>query len=302
MRIWFSQHVRAFGTALRRLLRAPLGTSLSALAIGIALALPAGGELLLSNLLGISRQLSAKPQISVFMDIAATQEDLAAAEAHLRGHAGVIALRHVGRAETLQRYRETEGLGDVVAGLPDNPFPDAFIVSPRSQAPRELEQLKAEFAKLPRVAHVQLDSAWVKRLDALVRFGRLAVILLAALLGAALIAATFNTIRLQVLTQRAEIEVCRLLGATDGYIRRPFLYFGVVQGLLGGLIALAIVWGAAKLLAEPLDELAGHYGLDFSLGTLPLPLAAILLALAMLLGWLGARLSVAQHLREVEPG
>lgn len=301
MRIWLSQHAKALGTALRRLLRSPLSTSLSTLVVGIALALPAGGEMLLSNLLRISRQVSAKPQISVFMELAATQEDVAAVEERLRRYVGVIALDYVGRAETLRRYRETEGLGDVVAGLPRNPFPDAFIVSPRSAAPRELEQLQAEFARLPGVEHVQLDSAWVKRLDALARFGRLAVMLLAALLGVALIAVTFNTIRLQILTQRAEIEVSRLLGATAGFIRRPFLYFGVIQGLLGGLVALGIVWGAAQLLADPLRELAGYYSLDVSLADRQLPLAATLLGLAMLLGWLGARLSVAQHLREVEP-
>lgn len=302
MKTWGRQHARALAAALCTMRRAPLGTALSAIVVGIALALPAGGEMLLSDLLRIRQQIAVKPQISVFMELAATQQEVADAEERLRRHAEVLALRHVGRDATLQRYRETEGVGELVAALAHNPFPDAFIVSPRSEAPRELEQLKAEFAKLPRVEHVQLDSAWAGRLDAFGRLGRRAVVVLAALLGAALIAVTFNTIRLQILTQRAEIEVSRLLGASDSFIRRPFLYFGMLQGLLGGLIALGILWGAAELLAEPVREVAKYYSIDSGIGAVPLPLAVLVFGTAMLLGWLGARLSVIRYLREAEGG
>jgi cell division transport system permease protein len=144
---------------------------------------------------------------------------------------------------------------------------------------------------------VQLDSAWVKKLDALLRLARLAVILLAAVLGVALVAVTFNTIRLQILTQQEEIEVSRLLGATDAFIRRPFYYFGALQGLAGGLVAWSTVLIATLLLRGPVADLAGLYGIEFALHILPLADSVVLFGLAALLGWAGAWLSLTRHLR-----
>jgi cell division transport system permease protein len=158
--------------------------------------------------------------------------------------------------------------------------------------------MRAEFAQYPKVEHVQLDSAWVKKLDALLRLARIAVTFLAVVLGIALIAITFNTIRLQILTQGAEIEVSRLLGATDAFIRRPFYYFGALQGLAGGLVAWIAVLFATLLLRGPVAELASLYGIEFALHILPLADSALLFGLAALLGWLGARLSLSRHLRE----
>jgi cell division transport system permease protein len=161
-----------------------------------------------------------------------------------------------------------------------------------------MEALAGELRKLPRVEHVQLDSAWVRRLDALLKLGRTGVALLTLLLGVGLVAITFNTIRLQVLTQRAEIEVSRLLGATDAYIRRPFHYFGILQGLLGGAVAWAIVWLATLWLAGPIGDLAQLYSLDFALRSLGHIDSIVMLALAAGLGWLGASLSLRQYLSD----
>jgi len=206
--------------------------------------------------------------------------------------------RLVPREETLRRLKDSEGLSEVIESLPRNPFPDAFVVVPSDEAPEALEAMRAEFVKYPKVEHVQLDSAWVKKLDAFLRLARLAVTLLAALLGVALIAVTFNTIRLQILTQGAEIEVSRLLGATDAFIRRPFYYFGALQGLAGGLVAWGTVLIAALLLRGPVADLAYLYGIEFALHILPLSDSALLFGLAALLGWAGAWLSLSRHLRD----
>jgi cell division transport system permease protein len=192
--------------------------------------------------------------------------------------------------------RTSGGLGDVLDSLPRNPFPDAYIVIPRDQSPEEMEHLRAEFAKYPKVEHVQLDSSWVKKLHSLLGLVRLALGFLAGLLGVALVAVTFNAIRLQVLTQDAEIELSRLLGATDAFVRRPFYYFGALQGLAGGLVAWVIVLAGALLLQQPVGELAGLYGLSISLQGLPLSDSLALLGFATLLGWLGAWLSLNSHL------
>lgn len=299
MRAWLTHHRDALLAAVRRLLVTPVNTLLSLLAIGIALALPAGGQMLLANALQLAAaNAAAAPQISLFVAPDASRAVAGELGQRLRQRTDIAKLRFVPREETLARMKATEGLGEVIEVLPKNPFPDAFVIDPKDDAPAAMESLARELKKLPRVEHVQLDSTWVRRLDALLKLGRTGVLLLAALLGVGLVAITFNTIRLQVLTQRAEIDVSRLLGATDSYVRRPFYYFGTLQGLLGGAIAWLIVAAAALWLRGPIGELAQLYGVDFSLRALSGGDAALLLTFAAALGWLGASLSLRQHLRE----
>jgi cell division transport system permease protein len=297
MRTWLIQHRDAALLALRRLVASPVNTMLSLLAIGVALALPAGGQMLLANALQLARNAAPTPQVSLFLDVGADKRASREIEARLKSHPGVKSLRFIAREETLARMKASEGLGDVIDALPKNPFPDAFTVQPADDRPEAMEQLATELRKLPKVEHVQLDSAWVRRLDALLKVGRTGVALLALLLGVGLVAITFNTIRMQVLASRGEIELARLLGATDAFIRRPFHYFGVFLGLLGGLVAWSIVAGAALWLKAPIGELAQLYSLDFSLRPLSAIDSLALLGAAAALGWLGASLSLRQHLR-----
>ena len=159
-----------------------------------------------------------------------------------------------------------------------------------------LEILRKEIAGWPKVAHVQLDSAWVKRFDAFLRLARLALWMLAGIFAAGLVAVTFNTIRLQVMAQAAEIEVARMIGATDAFIRRPFYWFGGLQGALGGLVALGTMALGIEALAAPVARLAETYGAVFALSG-PEPEASLaIVAFAAFLGWLGAAISVRRHL------
>jgi cell division transport system permease protein len=151
------------------------------------------------------------------------------------------------------------------------------------------------------VAHVQADAAWARRLAALSNIARAAIWLLTAVLGIGLVAVTFNTIRLQILTQRAEIELSKLIGATDAFIRRPFYYLGLVQGLAGGLVALGIVAAGLALLNREVRPLADSYGSSFGFAFLPPEDALAVVLFAGLLGFVGAQLSVARHLRGAEP-
>jgi cell division transport system permease protein len=289
---WLRQHRDALALALRRLGGAPTNTLLSLLAIGVALALPAGGHMLFSNVQSVMGKASAKPQVSVFMSMDADRRNAQEIELRLRRMEGIESHVLVAREETLARMKAAPGLGETLDALPGNPFPDALVITPRDERPQALERLTAELRKLPRVDHVQLDSAWVQRLDALLRLGRMAVMLLAALLAAGLVAITFNAIRLQVMTRRAEIEVSRLLGATEAYIRRPYYYVGALQGLFGGMIAWAIVHAGAAWLSGPIGELASLYRLDFALAPPAGADALVLLGLSTALGWAGAALSL----------
>jgi cell division transport system permease protein len=299
VRAWFAQHQAAFASALRRLWSAPLNTLLSLLVIGIALTLPAFGYVVLDNLRQLGQNTSGAQQISIFLDLDASKKDVTEIENRLRQLAG-SQWRFVPRDEALTRLKGSEGMAEIVASLPRNPLPDAFILDLGERTPEALESLRQDILGWPNVAHVQLDSAWVKRFDAFIRLGKLAVTLLAGIFAAGLVAVTFNTIRLQVMAQSAEIEVARLIGATDAFIRRPFYYFGALQGVLGGLLAGALVLLALHLVTPLVGELAALYSGSFRLMA-PAPLALLALAAAGgVLGWLGAQLSVSLSLRQLD--
>ena len=292
---WFYLHLRALAHALRRLVAQPLGTLLSALVVGIALSLPGGGYLLLDNVGSLARGVSGTPEISLFLAMDAGAAEIAAIEQRLKGENELASYRFVPRDEGL-RQLEAAGLGDVLGGLKANPLPDAFVLAPRREDPALFERMAERMRTWPKVAHVQLDSAWVERLHALLALGRSAVLMLAGLLGFALVVVTFNTIRLQILTQRQEIAVSRLLGATDPFIRRPFYWFGSLQGALGGLVALGTMALGVEALAAPVARLAETYGAVFALSGPDLEASLAIVAFAAFLGWLGAAISVRRHL------
>ena len=292
---WLYLHLRAIGHALGRLAGQPLGTLLSALVVGIALSLPGGGYLLLDNVSSLVRGVSGTPEISVFLAAEAGAQDVAAIEQRLKAEPALASYRFVPRDEGL-RQLEAAGLGDVLGGLKSNPLPDAFVIAPRGENPAVFAELATRMQAWPKVAHVQLDSAWVERLHALLGLGRSAVLILAGLLGFALVIVTFNTIRLQILTQRQEIAVSRLLGATDPFIRRPFYWFGSLQGALGGLVALGTMALGVEALAAPVARLAETYGAVFALSGPDLEASLAIVAFAAFLGWLGAAISVRRHL------
>ena len=293
-----AQHLAALCDALRRLVASPLNTVLSLIVIGTALALPSAGWVALDNLRGLTGSASGVQQISLFLTLDSGKKDIGEIESRLR-ESKTGPWRFVSREEALKRLQSSEGMAEIIASLPRNPLPDAFIVEPTDTRPESLENLAKTFAAWPKVAHVQLDSAWVRRFDAFLRIGKLSVTLLAALFAGALIAVTFNTIRLQILAQAAEIEVAKLIGATDAFIRRPFFYFGAFQGALGGLFAALLVGIGSTLLAPAIGELVSLYGGNFVPRGLSLSTIAALTAIGAALGWIGALLSVAIHLRRI---
>ena len=206
-------------------------------------------------------------------------------------------MRFIPRAQAFEELKRTPAWRTCWTSLPRNPLPDAFVATVQGNRPEWLESLRSEASGWPRIEHVQLDSDWARRLDAALRVGRTLTLLLAGLLACALVAVTFNTIRLQILTRRDEIEVSGLIGATKPFIRRPFLYFGAIQGLAGGFTAWLVVAGAVWILNRDLAGLAALYASAWRLRALSAADAASLLAFSAGLGWLGASLSVSRHLR-----
>jgi len=300
MRAWFWSHVGAFAGTLARLARTPVATLLNVGVLGIALALPTGFYVVLANVQGYARAVAADPRLSVFLALDVPSQEIGEMETRLQQHPNVRSVRYVSRDQALKQLRARTGLADVVDSLPENPLPDAFVVEPRDAAPQALEQLRDELRGWAKVAHVELDALWARRLDAGLHLARLAIGLLAALFAFALVAVTFNTIRLQILTRREEIEVAKLIGATDPFIRRPLLYFGSLQGLAGGLAAWLIVAASLYLLNNGLAPLSQLYGTRIELQQLRVEDGLSLLAFAAALGWLGAWLSVSQHLARLD--
>ena len=300
MKGWLRDHGRAVGDALRRLAQTPTASGLNVLVIGVALSLPVGVYLALSQLQSFTRQLTSDPQISIFLELDADAREADAIEQRLRANPDVGNYRFIPRSKALAELKRNAGLSDVLDNLRQNPLPDAFVATGVDSKPETLERLRDAAAKWPRVAHVQLDSEWARKLDAALKLGRTAIAILGLLLSSALVAVTFNTIRLQILTRREEIEISKLIGATNPFIRRPFLYFGGLQGLAGGLIAWGVLAIAVLLLNHDLSTLAELYSASFRLAGLQWGDGISLLIFSALLGWLGAWLSVTRHLWRIE--
>jgi cell division transport system permease protein len=295
------EHLRVLRFTLQRLLLTPNASLLNILIIGIALSLPVGGYVLLKSVQSLGSQIAGTPQISVFLSSGTSAAEIELIGNKLKQHAAIKRIEFVSREVALKKLQDSTGLSDVIGGLPQNPLPDAFIIYPKEGKLAALETLRDELKSWQHFEHVQLDSAWVHKLEALLDFGRMAVAILAALLSFALIAITFNTIRLQILTRREEIEVAKLIGATDAFIRRPFLYFGLTQGLLGGIAAWLLVAISLLLLNHQIGTLTQLYASNFSLQHLSTGDSITLLGFSAYLGWLGAWFSVSQHLWQIEP-
>lgn len=298
---WLRHQKRALTVALHRLAGQPVATLVTALAMGVALSLPAGLYLALGNLSRLAGDLPAQPEISVYLAADATAAQKAALAERLK-KPDIERARFVARDQALSALAAEQGLTDITAGLTENPLPDAWIVRPHDAARDALLRLHDELARLPGVAETQLDSAWAERLQALLAIGRTGVSLLAALFAIALAAISGNAIRAQVLARRDEILVSRLIGATDRYVRRPFLYLGAVQGLLGGFAAAAVLAIAGALLRGPVEHLATLYGSAWRLHPPAAPELLALFAFTTLFSWLGAWVSVTRTLRRVEAG
>lgn len=299
---WLRMQLRAALAALRQLAAHPVATILTTLAIGVAISLPSGLYLLLSNLDRLAGSLPAQPEMSVYLETDIDSNARSAIAERLRRHPDLVAVRYVPRDEALRALITAQDLDDVVAGLDTNPLPDAWVIQPRRTTPEQMASLEAEFARLPGVDQVKVDSAWAQRLHAALDLGQVIVLLLAVLLGIALMAISGNAIRALILTKRDEIEVSRLIGATDRFIRRPFLFLGGLQGLLGGLTAAGVLAGAGWLLQPYVARVATLYGSQYQLQPPTLVEFATALGVTIALGWLGAWFTVTRTLYQVESG
>jgi cell division transport system permease protein len=300
MKHWLRLHLQALIGTFRRMLASPFATVLNLLVIGVAVALPLSLHLVVANLQGLARQLPAEPQATVFLKTDASRADIDRVRRQLAATPGVAEVRYIDKQQALKELEAASGMQALIAGLGENPLPDAFAVRLSDPSPQAFNLLAQEAGRDPAIESVQLDAEWAQRLAAMIRLGRDVVLAVALLFGVGLVLVNANLIRMQILTRREEIEVSRLIGATDAFIRRPFLYFAAAQGLLGTLVGIGIVALMRHQLAPAVAELAKLYGSTVSLRGLDLTEAGLAAALVMLLSVLGALLSLFRHLRQID--
>jgi cell division transport system permease protein len=300
------RHLQTLVASLGRLSRAPFGTALTIGVIGIALALPACLELVVVNARALSGGWASALDLTLYLKPRLPEHDATQLAERIAARGDVASVRFVTAAEGLAEFRRWSGLGAALDALTDNPLPATVVVRPRATAgsgdPTAVGVLADALRTLPGVDQVQIDTDWVRRFTAILDALRRAVAVIALLLGLAVLLIVGNTIRLDIDARRAEIEVIKLVGGSDGFVRRPFLYGGFWYGLGGGLAAWVLVEAFALTLTGPIARVAAAYGSRFAIEGPSLETSLALLAGGALLGWGGAFVSATRHLRAIEPG
>lgn len=302
VRGYFRLHAQNLLGSLGRLARQPLASLLTVAVIGIAMALPAGLDVLVNNARALSAGWASAVDFSVYLE---PGQPLARAEtlaAEARGQADIVAVEVISAEEALAQLSRFTGMQAALEALDDNPLPHTLVVRPRPGLSAEaVSRLADGFESLEGIDLVQLDTAWVERFLAIVDIARRASGITLLLLGFAVVVIVGNTIRLDIENRRSEIEVMKLIGGSDGFIRRPFLYGGLWYGVIGGLLAVVFNASALLALAGPVQRLAGLYNADFALQGPGLTGLGVLVGGGALLGWLGAWVATSRHLRDIEP-
>jgi cell division transport system permease protein len=300
---WLTRHAQTSIGSLGRLSQQKLATILTVLVIGIALALPACLHLLISNAQTATGNWNRAVELTVFLKRPTSVEEAKRTADRIRQRRDVANVDLIPADEALKEFRRDSGFGTAIEALNENPLPHTLVVRPSEgfTTAGSLDALAADLRGQPSVEVVQLDTAWVNRLNAILEAIRRGLALAAGLLALGVMVIVGNTIRLDIQNRRAEIEVTKLVGGSDAFVRRPFLYNGIWYGLGGAVTAWVITVGVIGVLREPVGRIAGLYGSAFELGGLDLRATLILLGSGIVLGWLGSYVAATRHLRAIEP-
>jgi len=298
---WLESHRASLLDSLRRLGKQPIGSFFTCLVMAVALSLPMGLSLILSNIERLGGSWQRAAQISLYMKLDSSVRDGEALRDQIKALPGVADAEYVSREQALTEFQQQSGLGEALRELPENPLPGVVVVTPAEVDKPALEALRQRLSELPRVELAQLDLVWVERLAAILKLGDRFVFGLTVLLVSALLLVIGNTIRLHIENRRTEIEVIKLVGGTDSYVRRPFLYMGALYGLGAGILSWGVLAFGLNWLNDAVVDLSGLYGSDFALAGVPSADGLSLLLGAVLLGYIGAWIAVARHLSELAP-
>lgn len=298
---WLESHQASFIDSFIRLIKNPLGSFFTCLVIAVALSLPMGLSIILKNINTLAGSWQKAAQISLFLHLDVNDEQARQLQASLNQNPAIESTKLITQEQAIKEFQEQTGLGEALQALPNNPLPAVIIITPQALDQTAITSLQKELQTLSGVDRVELDMQWVARLMAILELANKFVFGIAVLLISALLLVIGNTIRLAIENRRTEIEVIKLVGGTDGYIRRPFIYMGTLYGLIAGLLAWLLLTFGLNWINTYVVKLAGLYTSDFKLSSVSFEDACSLIIGAILLGWIGAWLAVAKHLRALAP-
>ena len=294
MKNWLNQHILAIQLVLQRLQTHWLNTLTICMVIGITVTLPGLMFVGLDNLQDVSRSIKQDAQISVFLKPALNANVIQRMINELQHRPQVKEVRFVTKEDAIKQLGQQFSQKDLLADLPENPLPDALFITLVDTHPATVKPLQSQLQSRAEVDEVVIDSVWIERLNSMLVLGKRIALIFATLLGIAMITVISNTVRMQVLTHEAEIEVSRLIGATHSFIRRPFLYMGSAYGLGGGLIAIALLFAIVWSLKQPVQLLANNYQSDFHLAFHLLNIGGLILLSSAMIGWIAAFIALTQ--------
>ncbi|MES1191206.1 MAG: permease-like cell division protein FtsX [Steroidobacter sp.] len=303
MKTWITRHLQTAIGSLGRLAQQPGSTLLTVLVMGIALALPASLNVLVTNAQLVSGNWDRALDITVYFKQSVDETTAKHLVDTLRQRKDVKAVQFISAGDALKDFKEHSGFSSALEALTSNPLPQVAVITPAAtdNMGSVIDSLSVELRTLPDVDVVQVDTAWVQRYLAILDAFHRVLGLIAVLLGFGVIVIIGNTIRLDIQNRREEIEVTKLVGGSDAFVRRPFLYSGFWYGLGGGVAAWLLVAIVVALLSGPVQRIAGLYNSDFALSGLSLDQSLGLLAAGIGLGWAGSLVATNRHLNEIVP-
>ena len=300
--IWLGRHGRTASASFKRLVHQPFASLMIILVIAVTLAIPAALNLAIKNFAAISSGWDDALDFSVFLDTGVSTGDAEALASLIAQRADVDDVTLITAEAALAEFKEQSGFGAALDHLPDNPLPHTLVVRPSpANTPQSMTLLREELDSLPETELVQVDTEWVQRFHAILEIVQQAILIGGSLLGAAIVVIIGNTIRLEIQNRRDEIEVTKLIGASNAFVRRPFLWSGFWYGLFGSVFALGLVQYGLYLLRPTVARLAGLYQSGVTMLTLDLRDSLLIVAIGVTLGLAGSWLAAARHMRSIEP-
>jgi cell division transport system permease protein len=299
-----SHHRDTIRISLLKMMREPVQTLMTVAVIAIALALPTALYLMVENIQRMGSKFESSAQITIYVQKGAKPEAIEKLQDKLENLAAVDSVSYISAEQALLEFKALSGFGSALRYLEDNPLPAVFLVQPIVSEPIDLAQTKsliASIADLPGVEDVQIDMQWLQRLHSLTEVGHKVVLALGATLGLGVLLVIGNTIRLAIQSRRDEIIVVKLVGGTNAYVRRPFLYNGVLLGLFGALTASIMLYGSVVWISSSIANLADLYQSQYRLAGLGFLRFLMLMCLGGLFGLAGAWIAVSKHLKDIEP-
>ncbi len=303
MSIWLNYHLQAIKLVLARMHNNKLSSFMICLVVGAAFCLPGLFYIGVDNLSKLTDHMQNETEISLFLKLDASADTITKIDALLGKNEAIKQFHLVTKDEAWQKLKaksETnDEASDAVNQLTKNPLPDAFFIQAKSADPESLETLRNELQSISGVEQALLNTEWAKRLSSLLALGKKIIFFISVLLAVALLVIIGNTVRMQILTQKDEIEVSNLMGATSNFIRTPFLYAGILYGLFGGLLAILMIVAVVQLFNDSIAQIASLYSSDFSLALFNAKLFVTIIGMAIAIGWLGSYLAVSRAIASI---